>query len=466
MPWSPPADDADWAPPASELDIAPAQPQQKATPSGAENAINIGGTILRHPFTTGVGMLERGMSALTSGAGSVMEAMSGIPAATDAGYVEPNPVEPGSISKEITYQPRTEAGKELAQAGGVESAAAGRGYDAAFGTGPLATTLKERIPQATGAVGTILGLKAPFDLAEGAELSPAEGAIEEGHPLTPAAKAEAQRLAGIRSAAKSQGYNIPEKEATPLVSYLNTLPRRDLSLPANAPATPGLINQAISKNAGPSFDAIEHTPAFQYGDNFEAAAKGVDANKIEPLTTADGRQLNFPKPGDTITGSDNLELSREYRDRSQEEWDDAENAPLRSDRNAAKARAINYKNAAKAVEAGYRDSGNIDAADNWDAARVYSAKAYAWMDAVDEAGNVNPAKLRRVYQGEPTGGAMQEGAEMAAQSGNKQAPPGLVTRLVRRYGPQVATVAAGALAGHNAGAAVGNFVQGHLGGGD
>ena len=63
--------------------------------------------------------------------------------------------------------------------------AVSQGYDRAFGTGPLAQTLKERIPQAAEAIGTIAGAKAPLELAVRA---PAEMAARQAGMVTAAPK--------------------------------------------------------------------------------------------------------------------------------------------------------------------------------------------------------------------------------------------------------------------------------------
>lgn len=116
----------------------PAAPIQ----SGADLAAAQAGSLLRHPFTTGIGALENAVSAVTGSAGAVADAMTGS--------------DPGTHN--WAYQPRTQAGQEQAQIQQGAAAGIGRGYDAAFGTGPLAATLKERLPEAAAAVGTVAGV--------------------------------------------------------------------------------------------------------------------------------------------------------------------------------------------------------------------------------------------------------------------------------------------------------------------
>jgi hypothetical protein len=117
---------------------------EEAIPTGAQHAGNFLGVVGRHPFSSGVGFAENLVSGITGGFGSLAEAVTG--------------GDPGS--RDWAYRPRTQAGQELAQVGAEEGAAIGRTYDRVFGTGPLAQTVKERIPQALNAAGTVAGVGA------------------------------------------------------------------------------------------------------------------------------------------------------------------------------------------------------------------------------------------------------------------------------------------------------------------
>lgn len=281
-------------------------------------------------------------------------------------------------------------------------------------------------------------------------------AIEEGHPLSADAQSEARRIASARNAAESAGLSIPEKDITPLQEFVRTQAREDLGLPANSPVTPDFLDKAISKKAGPIFDAVESTPVYKNGPKYAAAVKGIDASKIEPFTVtetaADGsitaRQLKLPQPGDSIDGSDTLALSREYRERADMAYTDASNPNLTSaQRRAAQIEGANYKAAAKAVEAGYSDAEPVTAK-KWDAARQYTAKVKAWQSAADSAGNVDPTKIKRMVAGESiTSPAMHDAATVAAGSSNKMPGPSLATKIIRRTAPIVGGVAGGMIAG-------------------
>lgn len=115
---------------------APAPP-----PTRTQNVKDVAGILKSHPFTAGIGMLENTLSGVTGGFGSLAEAVTGS--------------DPGSI--DLAYRPRTQAGQEIARVAGNEGAAFGRGYDWLLGTGPAAQTVKERLPQALGAAGTVAG---------------------------------------------------------------------------------------------------------------------------------------------------------------------------------------------------------------------------------------------------------------------------------------------------------------------
>ena len=111
--------------------------------TAVEHAQKAANVFLQHPFTAGAGYLENALSGVAGGAGSLVEAVTG--------------ADPGTYSEKFAFEPFTEAGKQIADLGGEESARVGSWYDQLVGTGPLAQTLKERIPQFVGAAGTVAG---------------------------------------------------------------------------------------------------------------------------------------------------------------------------------------------------------------------------------------------------------------------------------------------------------------------
>lgn len=114
----------------------------RTPPTATQHVADVLGIVKRHPFTAATGLAENALSGITGGVGSLADAVTGS--------------DPGT--HDYAYRPRTEAGKDIAAAGADEAAAVGRGYDAVAGTGPLAQTLKERVPEAVGAIGTVTGL--------------------------------------------------------------------------------------------------------------------------------------------------------------------------------------------------------------------------------------------------------------------------------------------------------------------
>lgn len=112
--------------------------------TGLQHAKEAASLFASHPFTSGIGMAENALGSFTSGVGSLADALTGS--------------DPGA--HDWAYQPRTEVGQGIARLGGEEAGKAGEKYDKFFGTGPLASTIKERGQEAMGAVGTVTGLGA------------------------------------------------------------------------------------------------------------------------------------------------------------------------------------------------------------------------------------------------------------------------------------------------------------------
>ena len=290
----------------------------------------------------------------------------------------------------------------------------------------------------------------------------ADTAIEQGHPLTIPAEQEAARIEAASAHPAASG--IPAKDVTPLQNYVRTIAREDTGLPKNSPVTPTMLETAISKTDGPIYRAVESTPNYATGAKYEAALKGVDTSRLDPvnITNPDGtiRQIVMPKPGESISGADTLALSREYRERANMAYDDSNNPNLTSSqRLAARVEGNNYKAGAKAVEAGYSDAEPITA-QKWDAARQHTAKLKAWESASDDAGNDDPTKIKRMVAGESiTSPAMKDAATVVARSANKQAPPGFIRGAIQRYGTPLAAGAAAGVGGRLLGDLTGHVVE-------
>jgi len=129
------ADDSQQSPSKRAIDLleGKAQVAERLPVSGIEHARKALSVFAQHPFTAATGMLENAVSGVTGGVGSLVEAVTGS--------------DPGTYSEKLAYRPRTEAGSQIAELGGEEAAKIGSVYDQVAGTGPLAQTIKERIPE-------------------------------------------------------------------------------------------------------------------------------------------------------------------------------------------------------------------------------------------------------------------------------------------------------------------------------
>jgi hypothetical protein len=172
----------------------PAPPAPSPDPSPWQHLKQAAEVAARHPLTFGVGLAENAASAVTGGAGSLADAVTLAPPGTH----------------DWAYRPRTEAGKEYAAGAAAESANISRNYDAQFGTGPLATTLKERIPEAAAAIGTITGAAEVPKLLRGAPPGVAPSSMDTQQSLSAAAAspnvtAATPELQGAVEAARTAG---------------------------------------------------------------------------------------------------------------------------------------------------------------------------------------------------------------------------------------------------------------------
>jgi hypothetical protein len=261
-------------------------------------------------------------------------------------------------------------------------------------------------------------------LAPGARgaFSKAPETIEAGHPLTTAAQAEADRMSGHVSAAKTQGLDLSPREVSPAQSYVDNAARRDLGLPGNSPVTSGVLDAADKLNVSPHYSA---------------------AQKFAP---------------------DLVQASQQGRSVARGLFDDASNMNLTfAQRQAARTEAQASYQTAKDAEAEFRakatEAGQPELADNWDTARVYKAKLETWRDALQGGveGHVNGLKIRKLgLADEPLSGAQAEAASVAAQH-PEQFRSGLIP-------PKPSLLKKGiAVAAPMAGAGLGGFVGGGTG---
>jgi hypothetical protein len=199
------AHDSDAATVLAGYDTAPVA-SPRVPPTASQHAADVFSIYKKHPFTTGIGLAENALSGVTGGVGSLADAVTGS--------------DPGT--HDWAYSPRTEAGRELADASADESSALGRRYDAVAGTGPLAQTIKERVPEALGAVGTVTGFGEIPRIRAGLRAPPidAQAALDSAaanSPQSMGAAASAPRLhslspelqQGVRNAVQQTGGAVP-----------------------------------------------------------------------------------------------------------------------------------------------------------------------------------------------------------------------------------------------------------------
>lgn len=252
----------------------PAAPIQ----SGADLAAAQAGSLLRHPFTTGIGALENAVSAVTGGAGAVADAVTGS--------------DPGTHN--WAYQPRTQAGQEQAQIQQGAAAGIGRGYDAAFGTGPLAATLKERLPEAAAAVGTVAGAaEVPRAMSSPRIVTPEVAqATAAGLKLTPEqanSGLAARAVQGLSGSAKLE--RSVSKQNAPVV---NALAKDEIGIPQDQPLNASTLKAAKSApNA--VYDAVS-----KLGDVPTDAQFTADIAKVANRTGSDSFAFDTPAAVDKL----------------------------------------------------------------------------------------------------------------------------------------------------------------------
>jgi hypothetical protein len=343
--------------------------------------------------------------------------------------------------------------------------------------GPAQDTARMYVPQFLEGASTVAGLGGAVKGAMGRSAAQASaGALEEGHPLTAAAQSEIDQMQTHAATASAAGVDLPPREVSPAQAFANNAARQDLSLPKNAPITSGLIDAAQEQNVSPAYKAVEKVPEFQLGPGYQDAISKVKLDKIDP-------EFRPPTSG-TMTGEEAVDSSKQLRSVARGLYQDADNFNLTSvQQNQARTAAQAHYQAAKAVEGGFREAATAqdaantaagtpttagaDAADAWDQARIYNAKAETWRGALDGAGNVIAPKIKKLLNDEPITGPMKDVASVAAQypelfRGTRLQTPteGVVKRGIRAVAPlagaAIGAHAAGTL-GSMGGAALGEY---------
>lgn len=374
-----------------------------------------------------VGLGENVLSGVTGGVGSLADAITGS--------------DPGT--HDLAYRPRTEAGQQIAQALGVGVKKIGNVYDAAFGAGPLATTLKERIPEALGAVGTVTGATG---LAKGiirpTSFTADDVPIASSHPLQGVADAESSRIANSLAMGRSKGINLPERTVSPNQEAANGIVREDLNLPAGSPVTPKVLDAARQQFGAPAYEAVSQVPKIKLGSAYEDAISDVDTDLI--------KDQYRPPPGGSMTGERAVELSKYLRDKASAYFQEGTvEANEKGQAHWDAAQAVE-----DAVERRLKATGQGQLSIDWDNARTYYAKTYSVQSALDGAGNVVVPKLKtQLIKGKPLSGGIQDLATMGAANPEAfrsvpMAPQvGLARKIAARVATPLATAGGGIVGG-------------------
>jgi len=309
---------------------------QPAPQTGIQHAKDVAGVFTSHPLTAGIGIAENALSSVTGGVGSLAEALTG--------------KDPGSI--DLAYSPRTQAGQEIARLGGVEAGKIGQQYDRFAGTGPLAQTLKERVPQAAAAVSTIAGA---------AGMRGAFGRIPENVSYRPPARG-ASSVAG-------------EAQATPQFTAASRGSR--LAPVSEESPSKGDLKQA----ARSAYQQAEQSGTVITEDSFSSAKNAVaqDLQKqgldptLHPDTTAALKRFSEEKGPITL---EKLETLRRIAK-------DAESSPRPADQRLAGELVDHIDNFVENLDAKDFASGNAQAVQALKDAREYWSRARK-ADTLDE----------------------------------------------------------------------------------
>jgi len=296
------------------------------------------------------------------------------------------------------------------------------------------------------------------------------------HPLAAAAEAETGRLAQIRSTGQQAGLVLPEggtaaqhaKAAATNQPIANSMTRQELNLPAEAPLTPQLLSKARETFASPAYEAIKAIPKIELGPNYEAAM-----NDLSEIPGEIPKHLKPPEAstatGEGISGAQAVDLSKKLRYRANQ-YD--RQAQLSGNPEASDLAEL-HRGAAEALEDAVRDhlssTGQEKLAQDWDAARVYTAKTYSVQNALDGAGNVKVTALKQqLLKNKPLSGNLETLANLGAQypQAFKLSPvsapaPGLIKRGIAGALPTIGT-GAGAHVFGAPGAVAGKIIGEHL----
>lgn len=418
----------------SGVQAAPFDPDahlSNAVPTTGESTQSASDSIPLESAAKGiVGFGENALSGVTGGAGSLADALT----LSDPG------------THDWAYRPRTEAGKQLAKAIDIGTTKLGKAYDStSFGNTPLGQTLKERVPEALGAVGTVTGAAGLVKgIIRPGSFTADDAVAESTHPLQPIADAENSRISQAVAKGRAAGMELPDRTVTPTQGAANQIIRDEFNMPASAPITPKMLDAVRQNNYAPGYQAVEKIPKVQLGSAYEDDIGNVDLSAI--------KDKYQPPPGGSITGSRAVELSKYLREKASAYFQEGTvDATEKGQAHWDAAQAVE-----DAVERRLKATGQGQTATDWDNARVGYAKTYSVQSALDGAGNVVVPKLKsQLIRNKPLSGGLEDLATMGAVNPEafKATPQAPKPSLLRRIGARSAPMA---------GAAVGAYLGGPL----
>lgn len=267
-----------------------AQVAERPRVTGIEHTKKVLSVFAQHPLTATTGLMENALGGVTGGIGSLVEAVTGS--------------DPGTYSEKFAYEPRTEAGRQIADLGGEESGRIGETYDQVAGTGPAAQTFKERFPQFLSAASTVSGFG---EIPRVARLSPrtipTAPTVEEivsnaaSKQSMGAAAAVPSRLStaspelqeAIRAEARSGGVDL---EALDRHLEADSLPIRVRLTKGQATQDPVLISEEMNRRGkDQEFAARFNEQNQQLIDNLDEIRREASPNAVGNDPVQNGQQL-------------------------------------------------------------------------------------------------------------------------------------------------------------------------------
>lgn len=342
-------------------------------------------------------MLENALSGLTSGVGSVADAVT----LSDPG------------THDFAYEPRTDAGKEIAALTAEEGAKVGEVYDKVAGEGPLATTVKERVPQALAAAGTVAGggvaasripgraPKAPVKLGD----DPVANMRAAGYKLRPSdvrSTDPSAKTPGIRREGLQDSANLRQDIGLHNQTVTTRLAADEIGAPRKNKISPG------------DFEKLRE-PHFKTYEDVETAVNASAATPEFTNAVSAARARTHFRPTDKPTTTQVIAALRRQERKKARANDVATNKDGIADRDAADALEAQ-------LEARLKATGNEKLFTAYQESRMALAKLND-VQSVTKGGQVDAVALRNLgKRGVPLSGRLKLIAESAEHAENVMKP--------------------------------------------